>query len=78
MNYINSKRKTKLKDVLYIGSCIKIENSDKLFQIIGINNKKSICWIREWPLNYVSNQTFSLSLNKVKVSTACPKHIRNS
>ena len=72
MNSINLKNKKKLKDIVDIGSCIKIENSNKLFQIIGINSKKSICWIREWPLHYQNYQTFALSINKVKFSTVCP------
>ena len=76
MKSVKSKNKEKLVDNLNIGSCIKIENSNKTFQIIGINNKKSIFWIREWPLNFESYQTFGLSTNKIKISTVCP-NIKN-
>tara|TARA_Y100001935_G_scaffold236948_1_gene222044 strand:- start:129 stop:365 length:237 start_codon:yes stop_codon:yes gene_type:complete len=76
MKSVKSKNKAKLVDNLNIGSCIKIENSNKTFQIIGINNKKSIFWIREWPLNFESYQTFGLSTNKIKISTVCP-NIKN-
>ena len=76
MKPVKSKNKAKLVDNLNIGSCIKIENSNKTFQIIGINNKKSIFWIREWPLNFESYQTFGLSTNKIKISTVCP-NIKN-
>tara|TARA_Y100001968_G_scaffold249980_1_gene234948 strand:- start:13309 stop:13551 length:243 start_codon:yes stop_codon:yes gene_type:complete len=74
MNQIRLKNKRKTEDNLEIdiGSCIKIENSNEIFQIIGINNKKTICWIREWPLNYHHNKTFALSINKVKLATNCP------
>ena len=76
MKSVKSKNKAKLVDNLNIGSCIKIENSNKTFQIIGINNNKSIFWIREWPLNFESYQTFGLSTNKIKISTVCP-NIKN-
>ena len=72
MNPVKLKHQRKLADNLLIGSCIKIENSNKIFQIIGINSKKSIFWIREWPLNFNNYQTFGLSINKIKISTVCP------
>ena len=72
MNVSNLKHKRKLLDITDIGSCIKIDNSTKIFQIIGINNKKSICWIREWPLNYDHSQTFAVSTNNIRLSTVCP------
>ena len=31
---------------LYKGACVKIKNSNKTFQIIGINISKEICWVR--------------------------------
>ena len=72
MNQINLKRHREIEDIIDIGSCIKIEDSNKTFQIIGLNNKKTICWIRELPLNYDHYETFALSINKVKLSTECP------
>tara|TARA_Y100000589_G_C26632979_1_gene418864 strand:- start:220 stop:468 length:249 start_codon:yes stop_codon:yes gene_type:complete len=54
-----------------IGSCIKIKNSKKTFQILGINKKKSICWIREWPLKNSLYETFSLPISKITLSTVC-------
>ena len=64
--------KREIKDLINLGSCIKIKNSNKFFQIIGINQKKKVCWIREWPLNYDSYKTFELSVNKIIISTICP------
>ena len=72
MNPINLQHQKKLANIIDVGSCIKIENSKKLFQIIGINSKESICWIREWPLNFENYQTFALPINKVKISMSCP------
>ena len=34
---------------LYKGACVKIKNSNKTFQVIGLNRGKEICWVREWP-----------------------------
>ena len=31
---------------LYKGACVKIKNSNKTFQVIGINKDKKICWFR--------------------------------
>ena len=56
---------------LSIGSCIKIKDSKKTFQILGINKKKNICWIREWPLQNSLYETFSLPLSKIMISTVC-------
>ena len=48
-----------------IGKCIKIKNSRKIFQIVGLNYKKNICWVREWPLKNSSYETFELSVNNI-------------
>ena len=31
---------------LYKGACVKIKNSNKTFQVIGLNRGKEICWVR--------------------------------
>ena len=36
-------------ETLYKGACVKIKNSNKTFQVIGLNRGKEICWVREWP-----------------------------
>ena len=71
-NNINLKIEPKIEDLINIGSCIKIKNSLKTFQIIGINQKKTICWVREWPLCHEGYQTFELSIHKIILSTLCP------
>ena len=60
-----------------IGLCVKIENSNKIFQVVGLNNKRSICWIRELPLNFETHKTFALSMSKIITQTICPFNKRN-
>ena len=71
-----SKNKNKLnsKDIgksLYKGACVKIKNSQKIFQIIGINPKNKVCWIREWPFDLKAKKTFSLEINEITLQTFC-------
>ena len=58
---------------LYKGACVKIKNSQKTFQVIGINPKSKVCWIREWPFALEVNKTFSLEINQITVQTFCSK-----
>ncbi len=61
----------KIKKFIDIGKYVKIINSEKNYQVIGFNPKMNICWVREWPLNFYSYQTFELSINKISVSSLC-------
>ena len=65
------------KFIPHIGLCVKIENSNKVFQVVGLNNKKSICWIRELPLNFETHKTFALSMSEIITQTICPFNKRN-
>ena len=56
---------------LYKGACIKIEDSDKTFQIIGINLDKKVCWVREWPFACDSKKTFALEIDQITLQTFC-------
>ena len=56
---------------LYKGSCVKIKNSKKTFQVIGINIQKKICWIREWPLASIAKKTFPLEISQITLQTYC-------
>jgi len=64
-NDINFKGANNIK----IGKCIKIKNSKKTFQIVGLNNKRKICWVREWPIQNSAHDTFQLSLNNILIPT---------
>ena len=52
-----------------IGKCIKIKDSKKIFQIVGLNDKRKICWVREWPIRNSSHSTFQLSVNNILIPT---------
>ena len=61
---------------LYKGACVKIKNSQKIFQVVGLNPKSKVCWIREWPFSLEVNKTFSLEINQIRLQTFCSKILR--
>ena len=56
---------------LYKGACVKIKNSNKTYQVVGINLSKKICWVREWPFAYDSKKTFALEINQITLQIFC-------
>ena len=56
---------------LYKGACVKIKNSNKTFQVIGINIDKKICWVREWPFACNSKKTFALEISQITLQIFC-------
>ena len=56
---------------LYKGACIKIINSQKTYQVIGINPKNNICWIREWPFDSEFKKTFALEISQISLQMFC-------
>ena len=56
---------------LYIGACVKIKNSNKTFQVIGLNISEEICWVREWPFACNSEKTFALEINQITLQIFC-------
>ena len=56
---------------LYKGACVKIKNSNKTFQVIGINICKEICWVREWPFACNSRKTFALEIGQITLQIFC-------
>ena len=56
---------------LYKGACVKIKNSNKTFQVIGLNISKEICWVREGPFAYNSKKTFALEINQITLQIFC-------
>ena len=56
---------------LYKGACVKIKNSNKTFQVIGLNIGKKICWVREWPFSSNSKKTFVLEINQITLQIFC-------
>ena len=75
-NLIDRKNNYKLNSYkicknLYKGACVKIKNSEKIFQVVGINQKIKVCWIREWPCALEVKKTFSLQINQITIQTFC-------
>ena len=62
---INFKRANNIK----IGKFIKIKNSKKIFQIVGLNDKRKLCWVREWPIKNNAHVTFQVSVNNILIPT---------
>ena len=56
---------------LYKGACVKIKNSTKTFQVIGLNIGKEICWVREWPFACNSKKTFALDISQITLQIFC-------
>jgi len=58
-------------ETLYKGACVKIKNSCKTFQVTGINIRKKICWVREWPFACNSSKTFALEISQITLQIFC-------
>ena len=58
---------------LYKGACVKIKNSNKTYQVIGLNVGKKVCWVREWPFAYDSKKTFALEISQITLQIFCSK-----
>ena len=56
LNNKNEKNNLIYSENLYKGACVKIKNSTKTFQVIGINIGKVICRVREWPLPVIQKK----------------------
>jgi len=67
----NEKNNLICSEKLYKGACVRIKNSNKTFQIIGLNTDKKICWVREWPFAYNSKKTFALEINQITLQIFC-------
>jgi len=59
---------------LYKGACVKIKNSKKTFQVIGINLEKKICWIREWPFSFEPKKTVALEISQITLQLFCSEN----
>ena len=46
LNIKNENNDLNFSENLYKGACVKIKNSNKTFQVIGLNIGKEICWVR--------------------------------
>ena len=69
----NEKRNLICSENLYKGACVKIKNSNKTFQVIGLNIGKKICWVRECPFACDSKKTFALEISQITLQLFCSK-----
>ena len=69
----SEKNNLNFSENLYKGACVRIKNSNKTFQVIGLNLGKKICWVREWPFAYDSKKTFTLEINQITLQIFCSK-----
>jgi len=60
-----------LSEKLYKGACVKIKNSKKTFQVVGINLESKICWVREWPFASETQKTFALEISQINLQIFC-------
>ena len=56
---------------LYKGACVRIKNNHKTFQVVGMNQDKKICWVREWPFDNNSKKTFALEISQITLQILC-------
>ena len=61
----NEKNNLICTENLYKGAYVRIKNSNKTFQVIGLNIGKKICWVREWPFACDSKKTFALEISQI-------------
>ena len=67
----NKKNNLICSEKLYKGACVRIKNSKKTFQVIGLNIGKKICWVREWPFACNSKKTFALEISQITLQIFC-------
>ena len=68
---LDNKNNLICSEYLYKGACVRIKNSNKTFQVVGLNISKKICWVREWPFAYNSKKTFALDLSQITLQIFC-------
>ena len=67
----NQKNNLSCSEKLYKGACVRIKDSNKTFQVIGLNIGKKICWVREWPFACDSKKTFALEISQITLQIFC-------
>ena len=56
---------------IYKGACVKIKNNRNTFQVIGLNQEKKICWVREWPFDCNTKKTFAVEISQITIQVLC-------
>tara|TARA_B100000700_G_scaffold324482_1_gene430732 strand:- start:1090 stop:1311 length:222 start_codon:yes stop_codon:yes gene_type:complete len=63
---INSKSKV---NEIHQGDCVQLVNDKSLFQVLGIDNSHTKCWIRKWPLLTSGSPVFEIEINQIVIPT---------
>jgi len=71
LNYKNENNNLSSSENLFKGACVKIKNNNNTFQVIGLNQEKKICWVREWPFDCNSKKTFALNISQITIQVLC-------
>ena len=71
LNNTNENNNFIFSENLYKGACVKIKNNNNTFQVIGLNQEKKICWLREWPFDCNSKKTFALNISQISIQVLC-------
>ena len=77
LDYKNKNSNLSCSENLYKGACVKIKNNNNTFQVIGLNQEKKICWVREWPFNCNSKKTFALNISQITIQVLCSNDFTN-
>lgn len=60
---------------LHQGDCIQLDDSQQLFQVIGIDDCHDRCWVRRWPLQASGgSDVFEVSLEAVHKTHTSDHH----
>ncbi len=51
------------------GDCVQLASGEQLFQVIGINDGHSKCWIRRWPLLPQGSPVFEVPITQIVCSS---------
>ena len=57
------------------GNCIQLDDSQQLFQVIGIDDSHDRCWVRRWPLQTSGgSDVFEVSLGQIQQTDTSDHH----
>ncbi len=54
---------------LYQGDCVQLANGEEFFQVIGVDDDHSKCWVRRWPLLPQGSPVFEVPIAQIVSSS---------
>ena len=49
----------------YQGECVHLMNGEETFQVIGVDDDHSKCWVRRWPLLPHGSPVFEVPIKQI-------------